>query len=135
MALIILAVLLDLYHGGVFLTILLSYGLFIKFLFSDLVTGKLRKTLSVMIWILFILLSASTFYVNHYLPHGPSYPTGEFVCQNDDQGPCGEQYKEDMSNLDIPGWAKFLRQSGGSLLILGLAFAGIIVSSKINNDN
>lgn len=75
-------------------------------------------------------MAALTFYVNWYMPHGPKYPTGEIVCQNDDRGPCGEQYKEDTRNLDIPEWAKFLRTSEATLLVMGLLFAGIVVGNR-----
>lgn len=69
-------------------------------------------------------------YVNYYLPHGPRYPTGEYVCQFDDRGRCAEEYKEDMSKLNIPDWAKFLRSSWGMLLLFGLVIAGICASAK-----
>ena len=68
------------------------------------------------------------FYVNHYLPHGPSYPTGDIVCQNDDRGPCREEYKEDLRGLNIPNWAKFLRGSEGWGLVIGLLIAGGVIS-------
>lgn len=83
-----------------------------------------------LIWALFIVLCASMFYVNHYLPHGPMIDTGDVVCQNDDRGPCGEKYIEDTRRLNIPDWAKFFRTSEAELLIYALAFAGIIASSR-----
>ena len=126
----ILLVSLDIYKEEVFFTIFLIYGLFIKFLLSDFVKGKLRKLLAIIIWTAFIIFSGLTVYVNYYLPHGPRYPTGEIVCQNDDRGPCGEEYKEDLRELNIPSWAKFIRQSEGMLSLLGLLFAGLVVSGK-----
>ena len=68
------------------------------------------------------------------MPHGPSYDTGDVVCRNDDMGPCGEVYQEDMRNLNIPNWAKILRGSGTDLLMLGLAIIGIILSSTNKNN-
>ena len=68
------------------------------------------------------------------MPHGPSYPTGDIVCLYDDRGPCGEEYKEDLRNVDIPNWAKFLRKSEGELLLLGLLLAGIVISSAKNEN-
>jgi len=85
--------------------------------------------LSVIIWVSFFVVLVLSYYVNYYLPHGPSYPTGEIICQNDDRGPCREQYVEDMRNLNIPDWAKIFRLWGIPLL-MGLAFAGIVVSIK-----
>lgn len=52
---------------------------------------------------------AMTFYVNKTMPRGEMHPTGDIVCMNDGQGPCGEGVWEDVSQLDIPIWAKFLR--------------------------
>lgn len=71
---------------------------------------KTYNNLGIIVWFLFVFSIGSTVYVNYFLPHGPSYPTGEVVCQNDDRGPCGDEYKEDMSNLNIPEWAKFMRE-------------------------
>lgn len=66
------------------------------------------------------------------MPHGPMIDTGDIVCQNDDRGPCGEKYIEDTRGLDIPNWAKVLRESG-VMLLFGLAFAGICAGRK-NDD-
>ncbi|MFA5778483.1 MAG: hypothetical protein WC870_03305 [Candidatus Paceibacterota bacterium] len=128
--LIILLVSLDIYWKQIFYTAFLIYGLFIKFLLSDSVSGRFRKSLAIIIWATFSVILGLTFYVNHYLPHGSSYPTGEIVCRNDDRGPCGEQYKEDLRGVNIPSWAKFLRESEGDLLLFGLFFAGLVISSK-----
>ncbi|MCX6806693.1 MAG: hypothetical protein NT135_01040 [Candidatus Berkelbacteria bacterium] len=86
--------------------------------------------LAVIIWATFILVSGLAYYVNHYLPHGSSYPTGEVVCRNDDRGPCGEEYKEDLRGLNIPNWAKFFRNDNWILLWIGLGIAGIAISGK-----
>jgi hypothetical protein len=82
------------------------------------------------IWLAVIGLGGGVYYVNHYLPHGPMYATGDVVCQNDDRGPCGEEYREDFHRLDIPDWAKFFKGSEAELLLMGLVFAGIIASSR-----
>jgi hypothetical protein len=82
------------------------------------------------IWLAVISLGGGVYYVNHYLPHGPMYDTGDVVCQNDGRGPCGEEYKEDFRSLDIPQWAKFLKGSEAELLLMGLVFAGCVASSR-----
>jgi hypothetical protein len=87
-----------------------------------------RRLVEVAVWTAFLLLFSATAYVNWFLPHGPLYDTGDVVCQNDDRGPCTEQYKEDTRQLNIPKWAKFLRTSDAELLIFGLAFAGVILA-------
>lgn len=82
------------------------------------------------IWLAAISLGGGIYYVNHYLPHGPMYATGEVVCQNDDRGPCGEEHKEDYRRLDIPDWAKLLKGSEAELLLMSLVVAGILASQR-----
>jgi len=125
---------LSIYHKELFFSIVLAYVLMIKFFLSDSLGVKLRKIFAVAIWTIFIVLFGLTVYVNYYLPHGPSYPTGEIVCQYEDRGPCREKYEEDLRNVDIPDWAKFLRKSEGELLLLGLFFAGIVISGVKNKN-
>ena len=93
------------------------------------ISKKIYRISLITIWISFFTVFGLGIYVNYYLPHGPSYPTGEIVCRNDDRGPCEEQYIEDMRELNIPGWAKFIRKSG-FIFLLGLLFAGIVISGK-----
>ncbi len=87
------------------------------------------NTLGVMVWWILVISIGLTIYVNYFMPHGPSYPTGEIVCQNDDRGPCGEEYKEDMRNLNIPNWAKFMREYF-LLVILGEIFLATYLQVK-----
>ena len=94
---------------------------------------RAAKMVSMSIWTLLALVLVLTFYVNHYMPHGPSYPTGDVVCQNDDRGPCGDEYKEDTSHLDIPEWAKFLREDF-LLVIISLVFSGMYCNTRPRYD-
>lgn len=130
----IIMIMLAAYYKEIFFLTLLIYVLFINFLLSNYVGGKLKKMLAIIIWSAFIIILGLTVYVNYYLPHGPSYSTGEIICRNDDRGPCGEQYAEDLRGLDIPRWAKFLRQSEGEILLFSLLFAGFVVSGKNKKD-
>jgi len=130
----VILVSLDIWHKELFFSILFAYGLIIKFFLSDYLSPKLRKIFATAIWTSLIVLVGLTVYVNYGMPHGPSYPTGDIVCQNDDRGPCGEEYKEDLRNVDIPNWAKFLRRSEGELLLFGLLFAGIVISGTKNKN-
>lgn len=133
---IILAVILislDIYFKQWFYTILFAYGLMIKLFLSEFLSVKFRKIFAVAIWSAFLVVMSLTFYVNHYLPHGPSYSTGEIVCQNDDRGPCSEEYKEDMRVLDIPDWAKFLREYSVGVAT-ALAIAGICLGKQAQED-
>lgn len=92
-----------------------------------------KKLLGIIIWTLFFINIVLTVYVNYCLPHGLSYSTGDIVCQNDGRGPCGESYREDLSQVDIPDWAKFIR-SNGIFLFFVLGIAGVIVSNKNENE-
>ena len=93
-----------------------------------------KNWLVLIVWGLFFIISGLFYYVNHYLPHGPSYPTGDIVCQNDDRGPCREKYKEDLRELRIPTWAKFIKKPEGELVWMGLLFTGIVISGFKNKS-
>jgi len=99
------------------------------------INKKIWQVLAIIIWAAFFIVAGLIYYVNHYLPHGPSYPTGEYACGFDDRGPCVEEYKEDLRNVNIPNWAKFLRRSEGMLLLFGLGIAGAVISSKSKNQS
>lgn len=91
-------------------------------------SSRFRKNMSITIWSLVLLVSGLTVYVNYALPHGKSYPTGDYVCQNDDRGPCKEKYIEDLRDVPIAGWAKYWRREWEGYWML-LLFIGIIVST------
>lgn len=126
---------LDIYHGELFFIALLAYGLMINFFLSGKMTWKLKVILTRITLASFFIILGLGVYINYYLPHGRSYPTGEFICQNDGRGPCGEQYKEDLRGLNIPDWAKFLRSSEGELLLFGLLFAWIVISTREKTED
>ena len=85
------------------------------------------------VWIGFLSVSGAIYYVNHYLPKGREFPTGEVVCMNDDRGPCAPEYIEDVTELSIPDWAKFFKKSEGQLLWMGLLFTGIVLPTLMKN--
>lgn len=131
--LIILAIILislDIYWKELFLTIFLLYGLIIKFFLSESMNKRPRKVLAVATWTAFLITTFLLYYSNHNFPRGPMIDTGDVVCQNDDRGPCGEKFIEDTRNLNIPEWTKFFKRSEGTLLWMGLLFAGIVISKK-----
>ena len=117
-------------ESNLFWIVLLTLGIGIYLILTKSIPRKIINIMSIIIWISVFMIIGLMFYINYSLPHGPSYPTGEIVCQNDDRGPCTEQYKEDMRGLDIPSWAKFIRSSEGWLLWMGLVFVGIALKSK-----
>ena len=117
-------------ESNLFWIVSLILGIGIYLILTKSIPRKIINIMSIIIWISVFMIIGLMFYINYSLPHGPSYPTGEIVCQNDDRGPCTEQYKEDMRGLDIPSWAKFIRSSEGWLLWMGLVFVGIALKSK-----
>lgn len=125
----ILLLVLGIFSKDSFFIIALIYIYIIKLLLSDYFGEKTKKYIAIVIWTVAIFVFVSGYYVNHYLPKGEMYPTGEIVCQNDDRGPCREEYKEDLRGLDNPSWAIFLKKNGVSILI-ALVFAGSMTSAK-----
>jgi len=130
----IIAIVLYIIHQDSFFIIILIYGWFIKLLSSEIFEEKTKKNIAKALWVSCVIMIGLGFYVNHYMPHGPSYPTGDYVCANGDRGPCREEYKEDTRAINIPDWAKFVRSSAGLCLIFGLGFAGIIANNNKKDD-
>ena len=95
---------------------------------------KFWLVLTITIWVAFFVLMGIVAYVNYGLPHGPSYPTGDYECQNDERGPCGEVYKEDLRNVPIPKWAKYLRENW-ELYWIGLFVVGAAASGKLSKTS
>lgn len=124
-----LALLGDIRDGDLFYILVLSYIWCIKLLLSDYLKPKVKKVISISIWVAFISCGLQTFYANHYFPHGPMYDTGDVVCSNDDRGPCAEEYIEDIRNLKVPDWVKFSRTYGIVFFTL-LLLAGIASENK-----
>ncbi|MFA5778442.1 MAG: hypothetical protein WC870_03090 [Candidatus Paceibacterota bacterium] len=73
---------------------------------------KTYNTLGIIVWWIFAITIGLTYYVNYHMPHGPMINTGyDCVEYNDGRSSaCGDQYVEDTRNLNIPDWAKFLRE-------------------------
>lgn len=80
-----------------------------------------------------LALIALTFYVNHYMPRGEIRHSGEIVCENEGHGKCVDEIIEDISSLDIPHWAKFLRSNSGWTFIY-FGMAGIFLYT-VNREN
>ncbi len=90
--------------------------------------------LALIVWITSFVILGLTFYVNWYLPHGPFYPTGEYVSRYEG-GPMVEEYKEDLRELNIPNWAKLLRNDNGFFLWMVLVIAGLIISNEAKKQS
>ena len=92
------------------------------------ISQRTAQILANVAWVIFFVLLGLTFYVNHHMPHGPLFSTGDYDCQNDGRGPCGESFIEETRNLDIPEWAKFLRRYD-VLVFLTLGIGGLYLSA------
>ncbi|KKP90716.1 MAG: hypothetical protein UR94_C0024G0028 [Parcubacteria group bacterium GW2011_GWA2_36_10] len=90
------------------------------------------KYLTIIVWVCFFTVTGFIYYVNHYLPKGPLFSTGDIICMNDGRGPCAPEYIEEVRDLNIPGWAKFFKKSEGELLWMALLFLGIILPAFKN---
>ena len=129
---IISAILFFLYfwHSDYFFLAILLYGIGLYLITEKVKSRKIFIALSVVIWALFVLTTGAIIYEKSFLPRGPMYPMDLYTCDFTGEGPCGEIYYEDLSSLNIPSWAKFVRKNEESLC-LGLLFAGILISSNI----
>ena len=113
-------------RGNIFLFFVLVIGIYIweniqKW--SELT----KKYIRLIVWIIVITLIGLTFYVNWYMPHGPMIDTGyEIEPPEWSRGGPVEKYVEDMRELNIPNWAKFLRKNTTGIFIIGLLVAGSI---------
>ena len=128
-----IAVVLTILHKDRFWIEILIYIIGMRVIMSKSIPEGLRTALKYAVWIAIVVVAGLFYYVNHHMPHGKMYATGEVVCQNDDRGPCGPEYKEDMRGLDIPNWAKFIRRRGG-LILIGLIFPGMVLSVKRDDE-
>lgn len=79
----------------------------------------------VLIGITLLVLSVVDTYA---YPHGERYQT-DIVVETDDGNRAGFLWKEDLSNLDVPGWVKWNRDTGDPMFMSGFIaiFAGGIV--------
>ena len=108
------------------LVALFPYVGFLSFLLEAKISRKIRIVISSTIFLAFAVLIGMIFYSHQFLPRGEFYQTGEFVCQNEEGGPCAPEVREDLRNLNIPAWAIFVRTSAGKLLAFALCFAAIV---------
>jgi hypothetical protein len=91
-------------------------------------SAKAWKRWEFIVWGAMAVLIIATIYSNWVLPRGNFIDTGDVNCP--DYGQCEEQYYEDTRNLNIPGWAKNLRNDGEILPFFGLLFLGWYLNSQ-----
>jgi hypothetical protein len=120
-------------HKDLSMLVILLYIYIAKLFWSDFFSAKIKKTLTKCVWVTAAVLILLSLYEDAHFPHGPEYGTGDVECANDGRGPCAESYKEDMRELNIPEWVKFLRENKLGLF-LGLTGLGIALSRKESQD-
>lgn len=91
------------------------------------------KVWEILVWALLIVLIVATVISNWFMPRGNFIDTGDVNCP-DNGGQCREVYYEDSRNLDIPSWAKSLRNDGFLLPAIGLGVLGSYTSSQRKNQ-
>lgn len=113
-----------------FWIVIFFYGLFVYLLLNFPLSKGVKRAVEICLWSLFVISMVAGYIANHNYPKGPEYSTGDYVCENDDRGPCHEQFIEDTRNLNVPVWVKYFKSSAGELTWMGLLFAGIACSVK-----
>lgn len=98
---------------------------------SDLTKKYFRS----IFWIAVIILAGLTFYVNRYMPKGEMIDTGYEVEAPDwsSGGPI-EKFVEDVRELNIPNWAKFLKLRGADLVFI-LVVIGALLEDKVKSES
>lgn len=124
---------LSIWHSDPFFVVLLVYGMGLYLIITKIKSKRILLVLVITIWAAFTGVTGLTVYVNYWMPHGPSYYDGN-TCEFSDDGPCRDIYREDLSKVNIPEWAKFFRDDAGKVLWYGLLLAGILVSFKYSGD-
>lgn len=100
---------------------------------------KKKTTLGILrtvTWVGAILTCLLYFYVNHFMPRGPIFNTGEEECIEYNDGrsmDCHDRYVEDTRGLNIPDWAKFLKNDTSSW-VLGFIVLLIFFEYNIKDD-
>ncbi len=93
---------------------------------------KTYNTLGIIVWCMLVICIGLFFYVKT-LPHGPMINMGE-ECNEYNDGRsmgCADRYVEDTRNLNIPGWAKFIRgDSNFIFLLIGLIILAMYLQTK-----
>lgn len=88
---------------------------------------KYKRIVTALIFFIVIALYSVGYYVNHYMPKGQMYPTGDIACMYDGRV-CKPEYKEDLSGLDIPKWANFFKHNEVIVIMVGLLVLAVFVN-------
>jgi len=124
-------------RGNIFLFIALAIGIYIwrniKYW-----SMPIKKRIRLIAWVVFVVFMGLIIYVNYYMPHGEMIDTGYEIDPPEwSRGGPVEKYVEDMRELNIPGWAKFLRANTTAIFLIGIFVAGSItdlIKREESND-
>ena len=86
----------------------------------------------IIVWGLMVILILATIVSNWMMPRGTFVDTGDVSCP--DVGQCQEQYYEDTSNVNIPSWARLLRNDGFILPAIALGVLGSYTTIQRKNQ-
>ena len=92
------------------------------------------KRLRMIFWITVIVLAGLVYYVNHYMPKGPMIEGYEVEAPDWKGGGIVMKYIEDVRELNIPNWAKFLKLRGAEL-VFSLVVIGIVLGDKVKQKS
>lgn len=120
---------LGIYHRDLFFILVLAYVYIIKFLLSDIIIRRFRKNIAIGLWVFAGIIIITVLYVNNFMPRGEIIDLTEYECEDSER--YSNCYQEDMRNLQIPEWAKFLRSNW---LIIEVALAGMAFAVYYKED-
>jgi len=124
-------------YGNLFLFIILVIGIYIWRNIKNW-PMPIKKNIRMIAWITFIVLMGLIIYVNYYMPHGEMIDTGYEIDPPEwSSGGPVEKYVEDMRELNISNWAKFLRANTTAIFLIGFLVAGSItdlIKREESND-
>lgn len=123
---------LGIYHKDPFFIMILAYSYIIKFLLSDILKKKTRKNIAMSLLVFIGIIFVLVFYTNNFMPRGETIDLTEYGCEpSQNREEYEDCYREDMRNLQIPEWAKFLRSNW---LVIEFALIGMVLVSYYKED-
>jgi hypothetical protein len=108
----IILVLLGFFQKDLFWIFLLMYVFVVRLFLSDFFQEKTKKNIAKIIWVSVCLIFLAGYYVNNFMPSGEMIDLTEYGCEPgavSDRQVKSDCYQENLANLQIPKWAKFLK--------------------------
>ena len=123
-------------RGNIFLFIVLVIGIYIWENiknWSDLT----KKIIRSIFWISVIVFTGLVLYVNWFMPKGPMIETGyEVEIPESQGGGITMEYIEDVRELNIPSWAKYIKyRNRGVNIVLTFIIIGALLEDKVKSES